>query len=38
MGNYPPSTWLKDARWPVTTMADDVNSSAGTLWPPCRRR
>ena len=29
MGNYPPSTWLKDARWPVTTMADDVNSSAG---------
>lgn len=25
--NYPPSTWLHDAGWPVTTMADDAKST-----------
>ncbi len=26
--NYPPSTWLKDEKWPTEVLADDENSSA----------
>jgi thiol-disulfide isomerase/thioredoxin len=27
-GNFPPASWLVRERWPVTTLADDANSSA----------
>jgi thiol-disulfide isomerase/thioredoxin len=30
--NYPPSRWLEKAGWPVTTMADDENSSAAKAY------
>jgi thiol-disulfide isomerase/thioredoxin len=30
--NYPPSAWLQDADWPVTTMADDADSSAAAAF------
>jgi thiol-disulfide isomerase/thioredoxin len=25
-GNFPPSTWLEDARWPFTVIVDDASS------------
>jgi cytochrome c biogenesis protein CcmG/thiol:disulfide interchange protein DsbE len=30
--NYPPSQWLEDENWPVTTMADDADSSVATAF------
>jgi cytochrome c biogenesis protein CcmG, thiol:disulfide interchange protein DsbE len=30
--NYPPSKWLSDADWPVTTMADDSDSTAAAAF------
>jgi thiol-disulfide isomerase/thioredoxin len=30
--NYPPSEWLADADWPITTMADDDDSTAAAAF------
>jgi thiol-disulfide isomerase/thioredoxin len=30
--NYPPSQWLEDENWPVTTIADDADSSVATAF------
>jgi hypothetical protein len=30
--NYPPSQWLEDESWPVTTIADDADSSVATAF------
>jgi thiol-disulfide isomerase/thioredoxin len=30
--NYPPSTWLEDEGWPVTTIADDADSRAAAAF------
>ena len=30
--NYPPSTWLKDAKWPTPVMADDNDQHAATAY------
>jgi thiol-disulfide isomerase/thioredoxin len=30
--NYPPSKWLENADWPITTMADDADSSAAAAF------
>jgi thiol-disulfide isomerase/thioredoxin len=30
--NYPPSKWLDDADWPITTMADDADASAAAAF------
>jgi cytochrome c biogenesis protein CcmG/thiol:disulfide interchange protein DsbE len=32
LDNYPPSAWLAREHWPVRTMADDTNSSAGSAY------
>lgn len=31
-GNFPPSTWLTEENWPVTTMVDDAGSAAGAAF------
>jgi cytochrome c biogenesis protein CcmG/thiol:disulfide interchange protein DsbE len=30
--NYPPSEWLSAAQWPITTLADDADSSAAAAY------
>jgi thiol-disulfide isomerase/thioredoxin len=30
--NYPPSSWLQDEGWPITTMADDAESTAAAAY------
>ncbi|MCY4163043.1 MAG: TlpA disulfide reductase family protein [bacterium] len=31
-GNYPPSRWLADARWPYTVLADDTQSTVANTF------
>jgi hypothetical protein len=30
--NYPPSKWLEDEDWPITTLVDDADSTTGAAF------